>query len=130
MPIPMAVARFNRRVTNPLLGGLSKRAPGLAMIIHQGRRSGKTHETPMMIFPSAGGCVMALTYGSKVDWVRNLVAAGGGEMIHRRKRIRLERPRLISEAEGMALMPAFVRVVLRTIGVTEFLRVEKAPDSI
>ena len=49
--------------------------------------------------------------------MRNLVAAGGGEMIHRRKRIRgLERPRLVAEAEGMALMPAFVRVVLRTSG--------------
>ena len=84
----------------------------------------------MMIFDTDDGWVMALTYGSKVDWVRNLVAGGGGEMIHRRKRIVLKRPRLISEAEGMALMPAFVRVVLGTIGVTEFLRVQKAPDSI
>jgi deazaflavin-dependent oxidoreductase (nitroreductase family) len=130
MPIPMAVARFNRRVTNPLLGGLSKRAPGMATILHRGRKSGKTYQTPMMIFDTDDGWVMALTYGSKVDWVRNLVAAEGGEMIHRRKRVRLERPRLISEAEGMALIPAIVRAVLRTIGVTEFLRVDKTPDSI
>ena len=66
MPIPMAVARFNRRVTNPLLGGLSKRAPGLAMILHRGRKSGKTYQTPMMIFDADDGWVMALTYGSKV----------------------------------------------------------------
>ena len=129
MPIPMAVARFNRRVTNPVLGRLSKRAPGMATILHRGRKSGKPYQTPMMIF-DAGGWVMALTYGSKVDWVRNLIAAGGGAMIHRSRRSHWTEPRLISTAEGMALMPAIVRAVLRTIGVTEFLRVDRAGDSI
>ncbi len=129
MPIPMAVARFNRRVTNPVLGRLSKWAPGMATILHRGRRSGKPYQTPMMIFEATGGWVMALTYGSKVDWVRNLIAAGGGAMIHRNRTIPLTEPRLISTAEGMALMPAIVRGVLSTIGVTEFLRVDRAGDS-
>ena len=125
----MAVAPFNRRVTNPLLGGLSKRAPGMATIIHRGRRSGKTYQTPMMIFDADDGWVMALTYGSKVDWVRNLVAAGGGEMIHRRKRIGCTVPAHL-RGRGHGAHAGVRRVVLRTIGVTEFLRVEKAPDSI
>ena len=125
----MRVTRFNRRFVNPVLGGLSKRAPGMAMILHRGRKSGKPYQTPMMIFEAEDGWVMALTYGSKVDWVRNLIAAGNGGMIQRNRTIPLDRPRLISTAEGMALMPAIVRAVLRTIRVTEFLQVERARDS-
>jgi deazaflavin-dependent oxidoreductase (nitroreductase family) len=94
-----------------------------AIICHQGRRSGNRYSTPVNIFPTEDGFVIALTYGSDVDWVKNLMAAGGGEIRHRSHTIRIAEPVLIPTDEGMAAMPRVVGVILRIIDVTEFLRV-------
>jgi deazaflavin-dependent oxidoreductase (nitroreductase family) len=96
-----------------------------AIVYHQGRHSGNRYSTPINIFPSNGGFVIALTYGSDVDWVKNVMAAAGGVVRHRSQMIRVAEPRLISSDEGMAAMPRLVRFILRTINVTEFLRVER-----
>ena len=42
MPIPTAVATFNKHVTNHLTGGFAARLPGFAVVSHVGRVSGRT----------------------------------------------------------------------------------------
>jgi hypothetical protein len=63
--------------------------------------------------------VIALTYGSDADWVRNVVAAGGCELETRRRRYRVAAPRVYRD-ENATDMPAFIRFMLR--------RVIKAPE--
>ena len=123
IPIPKAIARFNRYVTNPIARRIAGWAPMFAIVYHQGRRSGNRYKTPINIFPVEEGFVIALTYGSDVDWVKNVMAAGGGEIKHRSHTIRIAEPKLITTAEGMAAMPPLVRLILRMINVTEFMRV-------
>lgn len=125
MPIPRAVARFNRYVTNPIARRIAGWAPMFAIVYHQGSRSGNRYSTPVNIFPTNKGFVIALTYGSEVDWVKNLMAAGGGEIKHRSRTIRIGEPELIPTVDGMAAMPRVVRLILRMINVTEFLRVKR-----
>src|SRR5213592_325827 len=73
---------FNKRFLNPLMLKLAgKKYVPLAVVRHVGRRSGKTFETPIIVMPVRGGFVIALTYGSDVDWLRNVMAAGGGVML-------------------------------------------------
>jgi hypothetical protein len=74
------------------------------------------------VFEAAGGFVFALTYGPDTDWVKNVIAAGGCTIRHKRRDFTLTNPQFITTEEGMASMPAPVRVVLRLIDVTEFLR--------
>ena len=69
--------------------------------------------------------MIALTYGSDVDWVKNLITAGEGEIKHRSQTIRIAEPALIPTDAGMAATPRVVRLILRMINVTEFLRVKK-----
>ena len=126
MPIPKAVARLNRYLTNPIARRIAGWAPMFAIVYHQGRRSGNRYSTPVNIFPTQDGCVIALTYGSDVHWVKNLMAAGGGEIKHRSHTIRIDEPELIPADEGMAAMPRVVSIILRMINVTEFLRVKSA----
>ena len=38
MPLPKALARFNLKVTNPVLGHVAGRLPGFAIVTHVGRR--------------------------------------------------------------------------------------------
>jgi deazaflavin-dependent oxidoreductase (nitroreductase family) len=96
-----------------------------AIVYHQGRRSGNRYSTPVNIFPTDEGFVIALTYGSDVDWVKNLMAAGEGEIKHRSRTIRIAEPALIATDDGIAAMPPMVRLILRMINLTEFLRVKK-----
>lgn len=42
MQIPQSVARFNRRVTNPIQRLWAGRAPTFGILEHVGRKSGKT----------------------------------------------------------------------------------------
>lgn len=133
MPIPMAVARFNRYVTNPLARLVAGRLPGLGILRHRGRRTGRRYSTPLNVFAAGagdtgeeGGFVIALTYGPGTDWMANVLHEGACTIRHRGQDIALHRPTRISEEEGMAAMPAPVRVALRLLGVTEFLRLERA----
>lgn len=126
MPIPKAIARFNRFVTNPILGLVSGWAPGFAIIRHRGRRSGKIYTTPVNIFAVDGGFIVALTYGANVDWVKNVISAGVCSIRHRREEIALVDPAFVSTAEGLAAMPLVVRTLLGLLNVTEFLRLSRA----
>lgn len=83
MPLPAWLARFNRMVSNPVLGPAAARLPYCGVIVHRGRRSGRLYRTPVNAFPVDEGFVVALTYGRETDWVRNVLAAGGCEMVHR-----------------------------------------------
>jgi deazaflavin-dependent oxidoreductase (nitroreductase family) len=97
-------------------------APGFAIIRHRGRKSGKVYSTPVNIFKVDDGFVIALTYGSDVDWLKNVLTAGGCTIRYRNKKIELTAPVFVSTAEGMALLPAPARAILRAIRVTEFVK--------
>jgi len=121
MPFPLTLARFNRRVTNPVVGRWAADRAPLAIVVHTGRASGNRYETPVLAFRSGEQVTFALTYGSDVDWVRNVIAAGGCELVRSGERLPLVGPRLLGSVEGLERMPAPVRRVLGLLRVDEFL---------
>jgi deazaflavin-dependent oxidoreductase (nitroreductase family) len=115
------MARFNRHVTNrltlPLAGGL----PYFAIIVHEGRRSGRRYRTPVNVFRVRDGFRIALTYGSDTGWVRNALSAGAIDLITRRRRYRLVDPQFVHD-ERQRYVPWPMRAMLRLVRVTEFLQ--------
>lgn len=95
--------------------------PGFAMVAHRGRRSGRSYRTPVNIFAADGGYVVALTYGRESDWVRNVLAAGGCDVVIRGRERHLVEPELVHDPTR-GLVPPGVRPVLRLVGVDDFLR--------
>src|SRR5215467_3082279 len=75
---PKSVARFNRAVTNRITRRFAGRVWGFGIVIHRGRRSGRLYRTPINLFRTADGFLIALTYGRDSEWVQNVLAAGGG----------------------------------------------------
>ena len=74
--LPSRIRIFNKYVTNRLLRVFANLSLGpFAILRHVGRRSGKPYETVIWVWPLEEGFVIALTYGPKVDWYRNLQAA-------------------------------------------------------
>ncbi len=39
--------------------------PGLGVVVHRGRRSGRLYQTPASVFATEDGFVTALTYGPR-----------------------------------------------------------------
>src|SRR6185369_12373176 len=114
MPAPRWVARANKKGLNRLTKFVAPWAPGWAVVIHRGRKSGRTFETPLSAFRRRGGYVIALTYGSGADWVRNVIAAGGCEIRSRRRHFQMGAPRLYSD-ETATDIPQFISFMLRRV---------------
>ena len=120
MPLPRAVARINRRVTNRLLTGPATRLPGFGVVVHRGRRSGRRYRTPVNVFRRGDRFTIALTYGPNADWVRNVLAEGGCALETRGRTLRLSRPRLFHDESRQAVPPP-IRLVLGLVNVRDFL---------
>jgi deazaflavin-dependent oxidoreductase (nitroreductase family) len=52
-----------------------------SLVRHVGRKSGTTYETPIIVAATTEGFIAELTYGENVNWYRNIVAAGGCELV-------------------------------------------------
>src|SRR5689334_18977415 len=95
MHIPRFMRSVNRVFTNPVLRTLAWFLPPLAVVHHVGRKSGRHYRSPVVAFPTAKGFVVPMTYGRDVDWARNLVASGGGEVQRAGRRFRVHNPRVV-----------------------------------
>lgn len=126
MPIPLAVGRWNKAGLNRVTRHIAPWMPGLGVVVHHGRRSGKVYQTPVNVFTTEDGYVLALTYGPDTDWVKNVLAAGGCELRTRGHVVRLTAPRLYRDESRRAIRP-LERQVLRVIGVADFLSLTTAP---
>jgi deazaflavin-dependent oxidoreductase (nitroreductase family) len=80
MPIPRRVGQWNKVGLNRLTRHIAPWLPGLGVVVHRGRRSGRRYRTPVNVFPARDGYLIALTYGPGTDWVKNVMAAGGCEL--------------------------------------------------
>jgi deazaflavin-dependent oxidoreductase (nitroreductase family) len=120
MPIPIAVASFNKKVTNRITGPFAGHLPGFAIVIHRGRTSGRTYRTPVNAFRQDGDVLFVLTYGPDVDWVRNVEAAGECDIETRGRTVHLIQPRRFTDPARGAV-PGPVRMILGLIDVDEFM---------
>ena len=80
MKLSRGTARFNKRVTNRIQGLYAWLLPPWAVILHRGRRSGRSYRTPLFAFRRDRTLVIALLYGRESDWLRNLRAGAGQVM--------------------------------------------------
>ncbi len=124
MPLSPGVARFNRRVTNRFTGMFIDKLPGFAIVYHVGRRSGRAFSTPLKTFRDGNDYIIALTYGPDTDWVKNVLAADGCELVTQGQRIRLTHARIVTDPERR-WAPLSVRILLGLIHAPQYLRLTR-----
>jgi deazaflavin-dependent oxidoreductase (nitroreductase family) len=111
---------FTNRITSLFAGCL----PGLGILTHVGRRSGKVFRTPVNVFRAPNGFIVALTYSSQSEWVKNVLAAGGCELKNRGKKYQLSTPNVVRDPTRRRF-PIPVQVVLRIVGADEYMELSK-----
>src|SRR5437764_11630728 len=95
----------------PIAGWL----PGFRILTHVGRKSGKVYRTPVNVFRASNGFVIALTYSSQCEWVKNVLAAGACEVKTRGRRYQVSAPNVVRDPSRRRF-PFVVRTVLRLVG--------------
>ena len=101
-----AIRPFTMRVVNPVTRRFAGWLPGFGLLTHVGRSSGRAYVTPINVFRRGDRYLFALTYGSGVQWVRNVLAAGGCTLRTRGRDVRLVGPELIVDAKLTLPAPA------------------------
>jgi len=123
VPIPKQVARWNKAGLNRVVRHIAPWMPGLGLIVHRGRRSGREYRTPVEVFGAQDGFIVALTYGADTDWLRNIQAAGGGLLRTRGLTFQVSEPRVYHDEERAGIRPA-ERAVLGRLGVADFVHLK------
>ena len=120
------VRLFNKHVTNKILIHICGRKFGhFAILSHTGRKSGRLYRTPIIAEPIENGFVIALTYGTKVDWYANVKAKGSCSLFWKDQGYQLVNPELIDKEIGLKAFPPFIRSALKTVGIEYYLKLDR-----
>ena len=116
MVCPAWFERLQIKYISPMLRPLSKRMPGMAVIKHRGRTSGKEYET--IVTPYRKGQVLAvgLAHG-KTNWVKNVLAAGEADIQIGKKNLHLVNTRVLPAGTVDSSLPRMAQVVGKRSGV-------------
>ena len=114
------LAKINIAVTNRITSLFTGWLPGFGILTHVGRKSGKVYRTPVNVFRASNGFIIALTYSSQSEWVKNVLAAGGCELKTRGKKYQLSSPNVVHDPTRRQF-PTPVRLVLRIVGADEYI---------
>ncbi len=120
------LAKINIAFTNRITGLFAGWLPGFGILTHVGRKSGKVYRTPINVFRASTGFIVALTYSSQSEWVKNVLAAGGCELKTRGKKYHLSSPKVVRDPTRRRF-PIPVRIVLRIVGADEYMELSKSP---
>ena len=114
------LAKVNIAVTNRITGLFAGWLPGFGILAHVGRKSGRVYRTPVNVFRASNGFIIALTYSSQSEWVKNVLAASGCELRTRGKKYQLSAPRVVRDPTRRRF-PFPVRIVLGIVGADEYM---------
>ena len=123
-PLKNAVRVFNKHVLNPLMLNLAGRKHWYAAVIrHTGRRSGKSYATPVVADRVADGFILPLPYGTGVDWLRNVLAAGRATVTVGGETFDVTGPEIIDAAAATPQLSPRRRRAFQQFGIDKFVKV-------
>jgi len=125
------VLDLQRRINHALVNPRQLRSAGTpgayaGVVHHVGRRSGREYRTPMVPYPTGDGFVVVLPYGTRSDWVRNVLAAGAARIEHEGATYDVVDPRVVPIAEAPVTFPESEQRSHRAFDVSQCLVVRRA----
>jgi len=88
--------RLFTRATRPLaLRSAGKEGSSTSIVRHVGRRSGRAYETPVIAARHGDSFLIALPYGGRTDWLKNVLDKGSATIVTNGHTYEVERPLVI-----------------------------------
>lgn len=124
-PLLTGVRKLNKALTNRgAMRAAGSASSGTAVVVHRGRRSGKTFRTPVHLDRVQDSFVIALAYGDGADWVRNVVANGGAVIELGGETFITKNPVVVPSAEVLDELPPRQQRAITMFSVTKCLRLD------
>jgi deazaflavin-dependent oxidoreductase (nitroreductase family) len=126
-PLLRAIRISNKYLLNPIMGSLAGRKNSYAAAIgHTGRKSGKRFSTPVGADRTQDGFVIPLAYGTRVDWLQNVLAAGQATISAEGETHDVTEPEVIDAATALPMLVPKRRRSFERIGIAHYLTVKIA----
>jgi hypothetical protein len=126
-PVVDFIRRMNRSATNPRVMRTAGTAQTHTSVIqHIGRKSGCTYETPIDTIETCSGLLIALPYGTRADWLRNVLDAGSATVVTNGERVDVNRPTIVAISDLAESIPRRTMRMLRLFGVSQCLHLERS----
>jgi deazaflavin-dependent oxidoreductase (nitroreductase family) len=120
--------RMVTRATRPLaLRSAGKEGSGTSVVRHVGRRSGRTYETPVVAVQHDDRFLIALPYGKRTDWLKNVLDSGSATIVTNGHTYEVDRPEVIPMAEATAYFRPREQRMHRQFHVDAALQVHQRP---
>ncbi|MCV7153163.1 nitroreductase family deazaflavin-dependent oxidoreductase [Mycolicibacterium pyrenivorans] len=113
---PEWLDRIQIKYLNPVIKPFGGRVPGLSVVKHRGRASGRPYETLVTAYRKDNELAVVLGHG-KTDWAKNVLAAGEADVRLFRDEVHVVNPRIVPNGDGVAALPGFARRQAKKIAV-------------
>lgn len=112
MKFPPWFENFQIKYINPIAVPIARVIPGITVIKHRGRSSGKAFETPVSAYRKGRTVAIMLAHG-KTNWVKNIMAAGAADIRLGRRDLHLVNPRIVEAGTDDPSLPRMARLAAR-----------------
>jgi deazaflavin-dependent oxidoreductase (nitroreductase family) len=117
------------KVTRPLaMRTAGKVDANTSVIRHVGRRSGRTYDTPIVAAAHDNDFLIALPYGDRTDWMKNVLANGKATIVTHGQTYEVNQPRRVPMSDATAFFGPKEQKLHRRYGVDSCLRVSRLPS--
>lgn len=126
-PFRTLIRTSNKYLLNPLMLRLAGKKYWYASVVeHTGRRSGKHFSTPIVADRVGDQLLIPLPYGTQVDWVRNVLHAGGATVVSKGRKYHAVAPELVDATQALPELPRDRRRTFERVRIGHFLRMRVA----
>jgi deazaflavin-dependent oxidoreductase (nitroreductase family) len=131
--VQSTLRRFTRIMRPLALRSAGKAGSGTAVVRHTGRKSGRTYDTPVVVARHDDHFLIALPYGERTDWLRNVLSRGEAVIVTDGQTYQVDQPEVIPMAEATTYFRTNEQRLHRQFRVESALqvrqRLETQPDA-
>src|SRR5260370_23905865 len=101
-PLQNALRLFTRAMRPVALRSAGKEGSATSVVRHVGRRSGRKYETPVIAAQHDDSFLIALPYGERTDWLKNVLDQGSATIVTHGHTYDVDRPEVIPMPDATA----------------------------
>jgi deazaflavin-dependent oxidoreductase (nitroreductase family) len=128
-PLQNALRLFTRAMRPLALRSAGKEGSSTSVVRHVGRRSGRTYETPVIAAQHDDSFLIALPYGQRTDWLKNVLGKGSAAIVTNGRTYEVDRPEVIPMAEATGYFRPREQRMHRQFHVGTALQVRQRPEA-
>jgi deazaflavin-dependent oxidoreductase (nitroreductase family) len=96
-----------------------------SVVRHIGRRSGRSYETPVVADEHDDSFLIALPYGTRNDWAKNVLASGAASVMTHGQAYEIDQPKVIPMTDATRYFGPKEQKLHRRFAVDTCLRVHR-----